>query len=376
MSEATRKGYLLPDGFMKRWIGYQRKAAQQWNYCKGLAGNDEVQAFRLFTLAQAGSVDLSSMNRMRKIASLSVMGRWYLAAAYARAGYGEVGRELIDAAPVETASPAAWQITYGSQTRDLAVMLQTYNLLKMNDQAFGLVQKISEALSSGEWMSTQTTAYSLLAISHYLANNKASKSFEFDLSVDGKKRKLSSQKPVLQTVLDSNTGSVNLTNKGDGALFVRLTTSGIPAAGHEQSQASNLNISVEYFDMDGRVLDVARLNQATDLMAVVTVRNPGTLGALQNLALTHMVPSGWEIRNTRMEEFTAFQSSPVDYQDYRDDRVLSYFNLAAGESKKIVTLLHASYAGEFYLPAIHCEAMYNNQASASVAGRWVSVGNQ
>ncbi len=376
MGEASRKGYLLPDGFMKRWISYQRKAAQQWNHNKGVAGNDELQAFRLFTLAQAGSVDLSAMNRMRKINTLSVMGRWHLAAAYARAGYAEVGRELIGSAPETPTSQTSWSITYGSQTRDLAMMLETYNLLKMNEQAFGLVQKISGMLSSGEWMSTQTTAYSLLAISHYLANNKSSKNFGFELLADGKKSKFSSQKPVFQTTLDSNTASVNITNKGDGALFVRLTTFGIPAAGNEQSHASNLNISVEYFDMEGRILDVAQLNQGTDLMAVVTVRNPGTLGALQNIALTHMVPSGWEIRNTRMEEFSAHQSSPVDYQDYRDDRVLSYFGLAVGESKKIVTLLHASYAGEFYLPAIHCGAMYNNQASASVAGRWVRVGQQ
>ena len=36
------------------------------------------------------------------------------------------------------------------------MMLETYNLLKMNEEAFGLVQKISSSLSSQEWMSTQT----------------------------------------------------------------------------------------------------------------------------------------------------------------------------------------------------------------------------
>lgn len=373
MSEASRKGYILPDGFMKRWISFQRKTAQQWNYSKGVAGNDELQAFRLFSLAQAGAVDLSSMNRMRKINSLSVMSRWYLAAAYARAGYAEVGRELIESLSAETGSKASWDFTFGSETRDLAMRLETYNLLKMNEPAFGLVQKISETLSSSQWLSTQTTAYSLLAISHYLVNNKVSKSFDFELSVGGKKTKLTSQKPVFHKVLDAFDGKLSLLNKGDGALFVRLVSTGIPAAGDESSYASNLNLTVDYYDMNGNMLDPGRLMQGHDLISVVTVRNPGTLGSIQNIALTQMVPSGWEIRNTRMEEFTAQRSSPVDYQDYRDDRVLSYFSLSAGESKRIVTLLHASYCGEFYLPAIRCEAMYDHQASASTAGRWVHV---
>ncbi len=376
LSEAARKGYVLPDGFMKRWAGFQRNAAQQWSFSKGITGQDEIQAFRLFSLAQSGSADLSAMNRMRKISSLSVMSRWYLAAAYARAGYGDVGRELIVGIPEVMSSEAVWQPTFGSQLRDQAMMLETYNLLKMNEQAFPLVQKISNALSSDQWMSTQTTAYALLAISHYLVDNRSSKSFAFVMSYNGKSEKVSSQKPVFQRKIMSGVNGLIMTNKGDGALFVRLTTTGIPASGDETSYASNLNMTVDYYDMNGNVADVANLSQGSDLMSVVTVRNPGTMGILQNLALTHMVPSGWEIRNTRMEEFSAYNSSVVDYQDYRDDRVLTYFTLSPGESKRIVTLLHASYGGRFYLPAIRCEAMYNNQVAASVAGQWVSVGNE
>ena len=376
LSEAGRKGYVLPDGFMKRWIGYQRKASQQWSYNKAIVGNNELQAFRLFSLAQAGAADLSSMNRMRKINSLSVMGRWYLAAAYARAGYADVGRELIASLPSKVDTQPAWHITYGSETRDLAMMLETYNLLKMNEEAFGLVQKISSSLSSQEWMSTQTTAYSLLAISHYLENNGVSKSFEFALMHQGKKSIHSSQKAVFQKAISSDEVNLNLTNNGSGSLYARVVTTGIPAAGDEKSNASNLSLSVDYYDLSGNELDVSKLIQGNDLMAVVTVRNPGTLGALQNIALTQMVPSGWEIRNTRMDEVVDYQSSTVDYQDFRDDRVLSYFNLAAGETKRIVTLMHATYGGKFYLPAIHCQAMYDNRASASVAGQWVSVDNE
>jgi len=36
-------------------------------------------------------------------------------------------------------------------------------------------------------------------------------------------------------------------------------------------------------------------------------------------------------------------------------------------------LLNATYLGEYYLPTISCEAMYDNGISARKAGRWVKV---
>jgi uncharacterized protein YfaS (alpha-2-macroglobulin family) len=36
-------------------------------------------------------------------------------------------------------------------------------------------------------------------------------------------------------------------------------------------------------------------------------------------------------------------------------------------------LLNASYIGSYYLSAVQCEAMYNNNISATAAGKWVEV---
>jgi len=58
------------------------------------------------------------------------------------------------------------------------------------------------------------------------------------------------------------------------------------------------------------------------------------------------------------------------YQDIRDDCVLTYFDLPVGKSKEIKVRLQTSYKGEFVLPAILCEAMYDTSArSRTTAGR-------
>lgn len=376
LSEASRKGYVLPDGMMKRWIAFQNKVVREWTKNKERADSDVQQAFRLFTLAQAGSTNLGAMNRLRKMEGLSPMARWYLAGAYAKAGYSSEGAAIVADTSPNFGNSDVWRNTYGSETRDMAIVLEVYNLLKMKDNAFDMVRRISDNLSSGQWMSTQTTAYALLAVSHYLENNKSSTSFAIDITQDGKSTKLKSQTPMIVQELNSDVENVSVANRGDGSVFTRIVTSAIPKSGEETSASSNLVMNVAYFNMKGEPMDVSGLAQGTDIVCVVTVSNPGSLGYINNLSLTHIVPSGWEIRNTRLEEFTAYQDSPVDYRDYRDDRVLTYFGLASGETKRIVTLLHAAYQGRYYLPGVNCQAMYDNRVSASVAGRWIEVQGQ
>ena len=62
--------------------------------------------------------------------------------------------------------------------------------------------------------------------------------------------------------------------------------------------------------------------------------------------------------------------SKYNYLDIRDDRVLTYFNLRRGETKVFTVKLQATYAGNFILPAVQCEAMYDvNVQARSKAGR-------
>ncbi len=62
-----------------------------------------------------------------------------------------------------------------------------------------------------------------------------------------------------------------------------------------------------------------------------------------------------------------------DYQDYRDDRVHTYFDIKSGQTKTFTFLVNASYAGDFTLPALNCEAMYDNNYSSRTEGTWVEV---
>jgi len=108
-------------------------------------------------------------------------------------------------------------------------------------------------------------------------------------------------------------------------------------------------------------------------MMVVNVTN-NTFSEVNNIALTTMVPSGWEIRNTRLFEARyGIKQSAYDYTDIRDDRVNTYFTLGRDETKTFVLVLNAAYKGEYYQPAIWCEAMYTENCYARYPGTRVTV---
>jgi len=138
-----------------------------------------------------------------------------------------------------------------------------------------------------------------------------------------------------------------------------------------------LGMTVSYISQNGNPIDISELTQGTDFIARVIVKNTGKRGAYTQMALSQIFPSGWEIINTRMlEGEAALKSSFMDYQDVRDDRVYTYFNLNENETRTYYIQLNATYPGRYYLPASSCQAMYDNSISASTAGRWVEILNQ
>ena len=380
--EAEAKGYALPSGWKRKWVKYQKDAAKNWRAESGTyyeyTQNDLEQAYRLYTLALAGEQQMSSMNRLREKKDLSIQAKWRLAAAYVLAGQPEVAKEITANVPVDVQEYSGFYSSYGSRERDWAMILETMSLMGERTSALPLVQKISDKLSGDYWMSTQTTAYCLLAMSKFAGEKGASKELKYTYAINGgKSTKASSDKPVNQVEMDvknSTGGSVTVTNNGEGVLFARIVMEGKPAVGDQKEEEKNLGMKIVYKDMNGNSIDVSRLEQGTEFRAEVTITNSAGMGNYKDMALNQIFPSGWEIRNTRMDDYQSpYQSDVPTYQDIRDDRALTYFDIKNNSSKTFVVLLNAAYLGKFYMPTVYCEAMYDNRITARKPGKWVEV---
>lgn len=381
--EARAKGYSVNEQTIDKWKRYQKRAAQNWTEQTRLNSpyryymSDLQQAYRLYTLALADAAEISAMNRLKELKTLSVQARWRLAAAYALAGKKEAARQLTAGASTQLSVYTAFNATFGSMERDEAMILETLLLTDQLPQAQTVARKVSQSLSGNNAYSTQSTAHALLAMARF-ARLGGKTGIDARYTVAGKSVQVKSGLPVYQVYLNKalHSGQVLINNQSKGILFTRLVTRTRPLHDASPASANNLKLDVAFTNSNGSPIDVSRLKQGNELSVTVTVTNPSAANDITDMALTQIMPSGWEIANERMldqSDSPLVSRSNYTYRDYRDDRVLTYFNLKAGESKTFTLQLQAAYAGRFYLPAVMCEAMYDASTFARTTGQWVEV---
>ena len=375
--EAENAGYALPIGLKDNFINYLKDKGRNWRANKSYFNDQLKQAYRLYVLALAGKSELGAMNRLREMTELHTTAKWRLAAAYALSGQPEVAHSLIENSSYQVKPYIELSYTYGSNIRDEAMILEALTLLKLQDKGVQLAIELAKKSNSDRWMSTQTTAYVLLGLSKYIGREGKSNTMDFTFKVNTNEPVEVESRMALYSNLITNNhqpGKIELENKNEGKLFVRLLQEGVPLQGDEKEISENVALTIRYTDMNGIPIDISKLKQSTDFIAEVEVYNPGTRGTLREMAIHQLFPSGWEIINNRMVEGpSTIESDSPTYQDIRDDRVYTYFDIRSGTKKLFRIQLNATYMGRFYMPGVVCEAMYDNTISAYVPGRWIEV---
>lgn len=228
-------------------------------------------------------------------------------------------------------------------------------------------------MSADRWMSTQTTAYCLYSMSKFAQFNGA-KGVDIQFTNNEKTFGIKTNKSLAERNLVIKTGANGITikNNKNSTLYVRVLNSGILPVGKEQVIQSNLAANIVFKNRKGQVINVTKINQGTEFIAEVTIKNQ-TNERVENVALSQILPSGFEIVNTRFTDFGDATNNVADYIDIRDDRTNFYFPIGAGATKTFRILLNASYLGNYYLPGLQCEAMYDNTFLARTKGQWVEV---
>lgn len=388
--EAKLKGYNIPRKFYNDWLSYQQKNARRWY--KRYDGDDLIQADRLYLLALVGKPELGAMNRLQEKGGLSLVAQWRLAAAYQLAGQPEMARTIGKDLGSTVGAYRELGHTFGAPTRDESLILECMAILNQRSRGMGIAKKISKTLSSGRYLSTHETGYALLAMSRYSGYSQ-DKSMKFQFRMNGGEwQTVDTKKPIFKIEWDAKGKpdfKVEVKGLSESILNIRTVAQGIPITDKRLEAQNGLRMDVTYTDLDGNQIDVSELEQGTDFVAEVTIENPGQNGDLDELALTQIFASGWEIHNSRLDgiDWGSDVAQP-EYQDIRDDRIYTYFDLGDGHSrgwwyyykrreepteKTFRVLLNATYLGRFYLPTVYCEAMYDESISARKPGQWVNV---
>lgn len=364
---AQQQGYTVPLQMLQNAVTYLKQTTNSWSNRD--PWSQFQQSYRLYVLALAGKPDMAAMNRLKENRLERPLSQWLLAAAYALSNQQNTADNLVNNLSTDFASYRETGGTYGSTTRDNALLLQCMVTLDRQQDAYRILQKISRAMGSREWYSTQETAFALHAAAQYVQKYLGTqKGIHILVTTPQGKQNIETDRTIWQLPLTLENGKAIATveNKGEGNLFVRQINSSAPFEVVTEKVMSGMTMEARYYNDKGESIDIHRVKQGEDITTEITVRNTGVTGTYQELALSYLLPSGFEIINERLTGNATWQGA--ENVDIRDDRFYVYFSLDQNASKTFKFRCNAAFRGEYMLPAINCSAMYDNSIQAVLPG--------
>ena len=381
--EARGLGYHVPAELLQEWLRGQ--------HARSVRTRDPLTArvYRVYLLALAGDPALGAMNLLKEneLASMSDLDKWLLASAYRLAGVEETADEIARGAGLEVEDYQEPGATYGSRLRDKALILDAQILFQRWEAADELAVEVAQGVTRG-WHSTQTTGAALMALGRYV---RALRGQRPPAPITGTIR-LPGGEPVpfraeglgYRVEIDSGFGG-QVEVRLDPAVpveraFAALDWEGVPPRGQVPDEEGRIDLSVEWLDEDGMAIDADTLAQGTAFWLRIRVENGSPHHGLEEVALTQLLPAGWEIESPRLPPGSRppwmkdWRLHAEEHLDARDDRADWFFDLPpAGQPLDFALKLSAVTRGTFALPPTQVEAMYDREFRARRAGGTVVV---
>ena len=168
-------------------------------------------------------------------------------------------------------------------------------------------------------------------------------------------------------------------------LYVNQYWEGIPINYTQSDESKNIKIERKFYNEKGEEIDVKSLVKGSSFYMELKVLPADDVNGYfyqDNIALTQIIPSGWEIENTRLlgipppswvEE--KVKNNNLEYEDIRDDRVNFFFdfNNYNKQGQSFFIKLNSVSKGKYSLPGARAEGMYNNEYRAYKNGFSIEV---
>ncbi len=363
--EARRAGHPVEDNLYRNaltWLAGEVKA-------KGTYGSEELErtVYGLYVLSRGSKADLGTMDfiRQKQMKNLSPESRALLAAAYASAGNPRATQSLAanlgDVAEIQRQTGG----NFDSAIRNRALLLLALmDADPRSPKIPALVDRLARDARTDSWWTTQEESFTLLALGQFLQHQAKQPPYSGTLFVGGKKVGAFGNQTVTFPAIVGN-GPIRLQMDAGykpGAAFYSVMTRGVSTDDAFKPASQGMEIQRELLDRDGKAISLDNVRQG-DLVAIKTkVRSVS--GAIQNVVIVNLLPSGLEVENPRLQSteqlpWVTDANLTPRYMDLRDDRILLFADLPADNWQTFYTLVRAVAPGQFRLPPVQVEAMYN-----------------
>lgn len=332
---------------------------------------DKSAIYALYILAMAGKPEKSLMNFYRTERSLLTGDTQYLlAGAFILSGDRQTYLQIL---PPEFITEQAQRESGGnfdSPIRANAIILNVLLESDLNSPKIPLyMEYLSKTYQGNPWYSTQDNAFTLLAFGKAARMAMATK-VTGTVTVGGKQ--FAYQGGNQKIDIDPYGKQVGISMNGEGRVYYSLVTEGIRTDGKVRTEDKNLQIRREFFNRFGQPVSLTGVKQ-NDLIVVKLTLN-SSVDRLQYIAISDLLPAGFEIENPRIMENTLYpfikDATSAEYLDIRDDRLNLFTSVRGNRIQHFYYMVRAVTAGSYVYAPVVAEAMYDaNYYSASGGGK-------
>lgn len=369
--EARKAGFEVNENTIKRLTDYLRvrlKKKETIEYYYNGKQHRTIVAkevpYSLYVLALAQQPQQSIMNYYKgNPEQLSLDGRYLLAAAYSLSGQPDKAKQTLPAAFSGEVSEPQTGGSFYSPIRDMGITLNA--LIDMNPsdpQVTSLARSLSAMMSRQPYLNTQEAAFGILAMGK-LAKRAAAGGGKAEIWQNGKLIAKTEGAPV-KIDLSKMGGTAQIRSSGKQGFYFFREQSGVRADGKIQEEDKFLRVRRSFYNRNGQPITSGSFRQ-NDLIVVKLVLESQDRMSIDNVVVTDMLPAGFEIENTRLNDMPNLKwvterkdKSEPDYLDVRDDR-LNLFTDIGSSPKVFYYMVRAVSPGTYRLGPVQADAMYN-----------------
>ncbi len=382
--EARKAGYKVSDTVYNRMLeGLRIQARKGGTFNIPNEKTDSYilsqAAYACYVLAAAGAPEKLVMHFLRnnRLGEFKDYSHFHLAGAFALSGDIETALTLLpESIDLKDTNLRDTGRNFDSSIRAQAIMLDILVEVKEDHPAIPkLIESLTESAAKAQrWTNTQENACAILALGKFLKKLPHQK-FTGTITRNGTKPQHFDSTGKQYIGSDWDGERIKLTVKGNGTCYYYWEAFGVSRDSYIQQYGNGIHMSRRYLTPDGsRVKNVFK--QGELIIAEITFESLN--GVLENVAVVDMLPAGFEIENSRL---ASRQDTPELYDqefnpnfiDIRDDRLIFYATFPFRNPQKFYYPLRAITEGEFTVPPVSAEAMYDPTKSAVASSGTIQV---
>jgi len=379
LSTAKAAGFAPPADMFASGLRYLQKMVGRE---PSTLADARTVAYGIYVLTREGVVTTNYILNLRDYLEQHQADVWenditgvYLAGALKLLHKDEDAEDLIAAYKIDKRSTREYDDfcqPLGSNAQYIAILAHAFpeRLKKISAEEF---EQVLQPIGRSEF-NTLSAAYAVSALksySHMIANKLPDLSIT-EIHRDKREVALTSGAKLLQRAVFSK-DAIALRFKTAGMLngpgaFFQVVEAGFDRHVPAQPVTAGLEVHRELLDKNDKPVTQTKLGEPIHVRLYVrTVRDE----PVTNVAIVDLLPGGFEIVGSSLQPGVSTISG-VDYVDVREDRAVFYATVSSS-ALEINYQIKSSNRGEFTVPPIFAESMYERNVKGRGVGGKISV---